>query len=56
VIKFIHYIAIHSSIFGGEQGAEEGAVHREEAGAVPMLNQSFDFATSMFLLFFYLVF
>jgi hypothetical protein len=55
VIKFIHYIAIHS-IFGGEQGAEEGAVHREEGGAVAMLSQSFDFATSMFLLFFYLAF
>ena len=47
------YIAIHS-IFGGEQGAEEGAVYREEGGAVAMLSQSFDFATSMFLLLFYL--
>jgi hypothetical protein len=55
VIKFIHYIAIHS-IFGGEQSAEEGAVHREEGGVVAMLSQSFDFATSMFLLFFYLAF
>jgi len=39
---------------GGEQGAEEGAVYREEGGAVAMLSQSFDFATSMFLLLFYL--
>ena len=55
VIKFIHYIPSHN-IFGGEQGAEEGVGHREEGGAVAMLSQFIDFATSMFLLFFYMAF
>ncbi|XP_021313669.1 uncharacterized protein LOC110434195 isoform X2 [Sorghum bicolor] len=44
------------SIFGGEQGAEEGVGHREEGGAVAMLSQFIDFATSMFLFFFYMAF